>query len=344
MMCIPGIICLVVGGRELDKLQMAQNPEAVPVLVAMTDGNGNNRNTVETISEVTAANSNLKARIYSMAFGYGADFNTLQAISNKNWGKAVRISPSYTYYGYQSYRRRRQSYRNYTTTTTTNSRRVVTPKIDAAQQMLDYVWREVGTILARDIQVSVESDQKYEFQSEGGSILASGSEVVVFGSPVGGAASFTGNLKVKTTLMTKMGSFEGSAQVSLGTGTKLSGGDAARKGFVYRRLQALTTEADVLNNYRGRAVALSKTEEARKLAIQSRIVWPGLTAMVTQPAACATAAMQNNTCAPAPSKLAADAVPDAADTVDVSSAVSSIVFAQHIPWAACIIVFVVTMF
>ena len=121
----------------------------VPVVLVLTDGQASSGVTdAVTISRnVKQANRDVKAKVYALAFGEGADFSMLSAIAIQNDGTAVRI-----YEGYG----------------------------DAAEQMKQFYVGELGTVLLSDVSIIFQGNVPVDTQTKTRfPVFSLGSEIAV---------------------------------------------------------------------------------------------------------------------------------------------------------------------
>lgn len=227
--------------------------EVAPVLVILTDGQGNIGPQV-TARSVLKANEGGKVKIFSLAFGFDADMDLLLAIAIQNGGRAVRI-----YEGYG----------------------------DAVSQMELFYKQELGTIMLSDIDVS------YDFGDISVSeatvsrfpVLASGSEIIVRGK-VDSPLSSTDRL-LKSTVVAKsaIGPKEWSSEYPIIRDSAMV--SDCRSSFAQARIVELLDYRDAeraLGDELFGATSVdgpSFEDQAREIALDAHLVWPGLTAIVT---------------------------------------------------------------
>eukprot|EP00929_Paragymnodinium_shiwhaense_P122112 TRINITY_DN9468_c0_g1_i1.p1 TRINITY_DN9468_c0_g1~~TRINITY_DN9468_c0_g1_i1.p1 ORF type:complete len:690 (+),score=155.74 TRINITY_DN9468_c0_g1_i1:117-2186(+) len=266
------------GISRAKEMQDLRGPGYVPIVVVMSDGQASAGVTgrVEIMQNVRRKNSDIKAKIYSLAFGRGADFPLLMGIALQNGGVAKMI-----YEGYG----------------------------DAALQMQDFIEGEMSSVLLADIAVlfegpAVETETKTKFP-----VLAGGSElsvrarvktdrrlrnlgVVTFKAKTSGSAYSSGATASKTW----------TAELDLGASAtpSLPRGDCT-KSFAHAKIaellslkeaasalgDALAAEAATMLSGAQTSRRLSEASipvrasaEAERLALEAQLVWPGLTAMI----------------------------------------------------------------
>jgi len=265
-----------VGGTNLNQafLDGIQNvydvPETMaPILVMLTDGQGM-LDGKEIARNVRAKNAESKVKIFSLAFGDYADIDLLYGIAIQNGGRAVRI-----YEGFD----------------------------DAVSQMELFYKQELGSVLLADVQVS--------YNDMGGGIdvldhttpmfpvLAAGSEIVVRGKMSTNTTTTEHTLKTIVVANSAAGPKQWSIDhVVLPDGDSITAGSSdCRQSYAQARIVELLEYRDAeraLGNELFEEVVMSTrstnlkepskmlfVEEARRIALDAHLVWPGLTALVT---------------------------------------------------------------
>lgn len=231
---------------------------AAPILVALTDGQGNS-GARDVARNVRGANEGGRVKIFSLAFGDYADIDLLLGIAIQNGGRAVRI-----YEGFG----------------------------DAAAQMELFYKRELGTVLMSDVGVSYDFGDIAVLESTAQQfpVYAAGSEIVVRGRMDAAAAA---NASRGLASVVSANSAAGPKQWAVDHVLlpDNSGGDC-RQSFAQARIVELLEYSDAeralgdelfLTAVRSRSLAAAPSfeEEARTIALDARLVWPGLTALVT---------------------------------------------------------------
>jgi uncharacterized protein YegL len=232
-------------------------PETVaPILVMMTDGQGSLEGNI-IAKRVRNRNKKGKVKIFSIAFGYYADIDLLLGIAIQNGGRAVRI-----YEGFG----------------------------DASDQMELFYKQELGTILMSDVSVS------YDFGEDGVSdstvstfpVYAAGSEIVVRGRMDSSTAlNASRSLKSVVSANSAAGPMEWPLDHIVIRANSVN--SDCRQSFAQARIVELLEYRDAYRSIGdelliGTPVSRSANhfeEEARKIALDAGLVWPGLTALVT---------------------------------------------------------------
>ena len=255
-----------------------------PILVMLTDGQGmlEPKEIARNVREKNEGGS--KVKIFSLAFGASADIDLLYGIAIQNGGRAVRI-----YEGFD----------------------------DAVSQMELFYKQELGSILMSDVQVSYNNSgggiDVLESTTPTFPVLAAGSEIIVRGK----MSSLSRNL-IDTTNVTERtlktivvaNSAGGPKEWSIDHVVNLDGGSTSTSGsssssssdcqqsYAQARIVELLTYRDAERAlgdelFLDEAVMTSRStnlydpsttlfeEEARKIAVDAHLVWPGLTALVT---------------------------------------------------------------
>jgi len=247
----------------LDGIENARDaPETVaPVVVIMTDGRGTNPGNV-VARNVRENNQGRRVKIFSLAFGNNADMDLLLGIAIQNGGRAVRI-----YEGFG----------------------------DAADQMELFYKQELGSILMSDVNVSYDFANVNLFDSTTSSfpIFAAGSEIVV-----------RGKMDTSATVDTTSRSLQSIVSATSAKGPiewpvdhiiipDDSTNSDCRQSFAQARIVELLEYRDAARSIGDELLVgtvVSRTanletpsfeEEARKIALDAGLVWPGLTALVT---------------------------------------------------------------
>jgi len=250
-------------GALLDGIDYVRDaPETVaPVVVIMTDGRGMNPGNV-VARNVRERNEGRKVKIFSLAFGNDADMDLLLGIAIQNGGKAVRI-----YEGFG----------------------------DAAYQMELFYKQELGSILMSDINVSYDFGDVNLSDSTTSSfpILAAGSEIVVRGK-MASSVKVDGTSRSLQSIVSAT-SARGPIEwpVDHIVVPDESTNSDCRQSFAQARIMELLEYRDATRSIGDELLvgaAVSRTanletssfeEEARKVALDAGLVWPGLTALVT---------------------------------------------------------------
>jgi len=254
------------GGTELEQAfldgigNVIDAPETVaPILVIMTDGQGNN-DSRDTARNVRNRNRFGKVKIFSLAFGEYADIDLLLGIAIQNGGRAVRI-----YEGFG----------------------------DATNQMETFYKQELGSILMSDVSMSYDFGEVRVSDStvQQFPVMAAGSEIVVRGR----MDSSTATVNASRSLMSVVSanSAAGPQQWSIDhVVIPENSASDCRQSFAQARIVELLDYRDahrsIGDELFGTAVSrstniaqISYEEEARKIALDAHLVWPGLTALVT---------------------------------------------------------------
>jgi uncharacterized protein YegL len=233
---------------------------AVPIVVAMTDGRGNmSPNLLASI--VRSANKDGRVKVFSIAFGEGADMNLLLVLALQNGGRAVRI-----YEGFG----------------------------DSTNQMEQFYKQELGKILMSDISVSYDSEVGVlDSTLSTFSVLAAGSEIVVRGRMESSAApnNSTRSLKSLVSATSAIGLQEWAIDNIV---IPENSAGNCRQSYAQARIMELLEYRDANRTLGGElfATAVSRgafevgadesfQEQARQIALDAQLVWPGLTALIT---------------------------------------------------------------
>ena len=302
----------VEGVKQVQSMQAGRDTSGVhvPVVVLLSDGEATEGVTEpsEIARNVEAVNSDaaVDAKIYGLAFGEGADYGLLSAISLLNGGRAVRI-----YEGFG----------------------------DAATQMTDFYEGELGAIFMKDVHVSFGGTVTLDSQTQSRfPVFAEGSEAVVRARALNGmGGTSTGgspmSLVATTVAQTMLGPNTWTAQATMPEPQEVLPSDSrseCMQSFAHAKISELMLFRDAavklgnaMDDYfplysmqnvmpssesqsqraddgdtRHRVrreqsvnVAQLAEEEALELALEASVVWPGLTAMVTvKSETCAAAA------------------------------------------------------
>jgi len=255
-------------GAFLDGIEnVIDVPDSVaPILVILTDGKGNS-GAKDIARNVRTKNEGGKVKIFSLAFGYDADFDLLLAIAIQNGGRAVRI-----YEGFG----------------------------DASEQMTQFYKQELGSILMSDIRVSYNSGEVDILDSSTKifPVLAAGSEIVVRGEidSLPDMSSKSRSLKSLVTATSNVGPMEWPVDHIVIPDSDNTISDC-RQSFAQARIVELLEYRDAERSIGDELFVESTTsidieslsfeERAQKIAIDAGLVWPGLTALVT---------VENNNC------------------------------------------------
>ena len=257
-----------IGGTNLNDafvdgiVNARDTPETVaPVVVIMTDGRGS-KPANEVVRNVRESNEGQKVKIFSLAFGNNADMDLLLGIAIQNGGRAVRI-----YEGFG----------------------------DAADQMELFYKQELGSILMSDINISYDFGDVTISDSTTSSfpILAAGSEIVVRGKIDATATIDATSRSLKSVVSAKSakGPFELPVDYTISPSDDVN--NDCSQSFAQARIVELLEYRDAARYigdefFVGTAVTRTSNldastfeEEARKVALDAGLVWPGLTALVT---------------------------------------------------------------
>jgi len=228
------------------------------ILVILTDGQGNS-GARDIAKNVRDRNKDNKVKIFSLAFGNNADIDLLLGIAIQNGGRAVRI-----YEGFG----------------------------DSVNQMELFYKQELGSILMSNVSIS------YDFGDIGISdsttqqfpVMAGGSEIIVRGNLHSStAANVSRSLKSVVSANTAVGPM----QWPVNHNTISDKGDSeCSKSFAQARIVELLEYVDaeralgdeLFGSKVSRSTNLAASsfeDEARKIALDAHLVWPGLTALVT---------------------------------------------------------------
>ena len=233
--------------------------EVAPVLVILTDGQGNIGPQV-TARNILKANADGKVKIFSLAFGFDADMDLLSGIAIQNRGRAVRI-----YEGFG----------------------------DAVAQMELFYQQELGTIMLSDIGITYDFGDNItisESTSSSFPVLASGSEIVVRGKVDDALSRADGILRSTVVAKSALGRREWFNEYSIIRDNTVA--SDCRSSFAQARIAELLEYRDAARalgdellqaaDHVADAVSTSSLEDqARKIALDAHLVWPGLTALVT---------------------------------------------------------------
>jgi len=260
------MILKTIGGTNLNDAfidgiaNVEDAPETVaPILVMMTDGQGQlNGGTIA--KNVRNRNEEGKVKIFSLAFGNGADIDLLLGIAIQNGGRAVRI-----YEGFG----------------------------DASDQMELFYKQELGTVLMSDVSVS------YDFGEDGVSdatvstfpVFAAGSDIILRGRMDSSTAlDASRSLKSVVSANSAAGPMEWPLDHIVIPVNSVN--SDCRQSFAQARIVELLEYRDAYRSIGDELLVgipsrsannptLSFEEEARKIALDAGLVWPGLTALVT---------------------------------------------------------------
>ena len=234
--------------------------EVAPILVILTDGQGNIGPKV-TAQSVLRANEGRKVKIFSLAFGYDADMDLL-CIAIQNGGRAARI-----YEGFG----------------------------DAVTQMELFYQQELGTIMLSDIDVSYDFGHVSVIESTVSSfpVLAGGSELVIRGkvdSSLSLAEAAGRSLASTGIAKSNLGPQKWSNEFPIVLDDSMMISDCSST-FAQSRIMELLEYRDAeralgedlfgTSQFRSSNSLLSFEEQARQIALDAGLVWPGLTALVT---------------------------------------------------------------
>lgn len=247
----------------LDGITNARDaPETVAsVVVIMTDGRGS-KPANEVARNVREHNEGKQVKIFSLAFGNNADMDLLLGIAIQNGGRAVRI-----YEGFG----------------------------DAADQMELFYKQELGSILMSDINVSYDSGDFaiYDSTTSTFPFLAVGSEIVVRGKldATATADATSRSLKSIVSANSAKGPFELPVDYTIVPNDDVN--NDCSQSFAQARIVELLEYRDAAR-YIGDEFFVDTTvsstpnlnasyfeEEARNIALDAGLVWPGLTALIT---------------------------------------------------------------
>jgi len=236
----------------------------VPIVVAMTDGQGDMSPNLMA-KNVRSVNKDGRVKVFSIAFGADADMNLLLGLALQNGGRAVRI---YDGFG------------------------------DSRNQMEQFYKQELGKILMSDISVSYDREVGVlDSTLSTFSVLAAGSEIVVRGRMDSSAApnNSTRSLKSIVSATSAIGLQEW--PIDNIVIPENSAGNC-RQSYAQARIMELLEYRDANQTLGGElfSTAVSRgafevgatnpadesfEEQARKIALDAQLVWPGLTALIT---------------------------------------------------------------
>mmetsp|Transcript_30061 Transcript_30061/g.55210 ORF Transcript_30061/g.55210 Transcript_30061/m.55210 type:complete len:677 (-) Transcript_30061:45-2075(-) len=326
------------GLTRVQEMQELRGPGYVPIIVVMSDGQASSgvTNREEIAGNVAAKNRNIRAKIYSLAFGAGADFQLLMGIALQNGGVAKMI-----YEGYG----------------------------DSAKQMQDFIEGELGSVLLSDISVLFQGRQVQQQTKTKFPILAGGSEVAVRARiPLADRrlrSLSASTLRAVTSASaysdgaTAQKSWTALLDLSATNVPWLPRGDCT-KAFAHGKISellnlrsaasalgnALWAEAETMlagatnasRRLSGKSIEDQAKDEALRLAIEAQLVWPGLTAMIAvQGSGCSNATAE--TCAAENSSGrggAEEAMDSTGAQVSSTSNVRPMLFTLAV-WLACLL-------
>jgi uncharacterized protein YegL len=259
----------------ISRVRGIANAEKVPIIVMLTDGQGN-LGPRDVAINVLDANEGGRVKVFNLAFGHGADYNLLLGISIQNGGQTIRV-----YEGFG----------------------------DAVSQMELFYRSELGSVLLSDIVISYDDAggnmQLTETTNQQFPILAGGSEIVVRGrldhflsdstTTASSAATRSDEpMLLRSTIIAQ--SAEGPQNwlsdheilpISLEDAPSAAM-DECHQSFAQARITELLEFRDAeralgedLFGRRKLEGEPSFGEQAENLALSSGLVWPGLTALVT---------------------------------------------------------------
>jgi len=239
----------------------------VPILVLLTDGDasvGETRNSAIR-RNVLNANREIQAKIIALAFGAGADYNLLLGLTLDNQGQVMRI-----YEGYGS----------------------------SVEQMQTFLQNSIGKVLLSDVSVSFSGTSILQKTRSQFPLLAQGSEIVVRGliADLGGSDSLTVSTNASLTVSTNAKCTVGSC--NYGVTRKLAAANSLLSPQVGRRSLSLDRIAEMMDDYAAElsdSIAAATKEAAVALALQTGVLWPGLTSLViTESSSCRTNISSND--------------------------------------------------
>lgn len=261
-------------------LSTLEEGEYVSILMILTDGQATTgiQSSVDISRNVKSRNEGGRVKIFALAFGEGADLPLLLGISIQNGGLAV---PIYEGYG------------------------------DAVSQMEDFYNGEIGSVLLSDVNVELSSDSGFEAETQTSfPVLAAGSEIAVRGLLSESSESSQTSLRATTTGLSASGQNTWDSELELVQGD--SGYDReCYQSFAHAKITEMWQYHDAamsLGSELEGYITFSKTQKASNLrqnnlnlverieaeslslALESGLVWPGLTAMVTGEPSCPSGA------------------------------------------------------
>jgi len=264
---------------------MTFNANAVPILILLSDGQASEgvADRASIARNVQEANYMGEVKIFSLAFGSSADVDLLTGIALQNGGKVLRI-----YEGYD----------------------------DTIPQMENFYQQELKKILLSDIDISYFQKANGNVGATSVStasllplsildsttskfpVLAEGSELVIRGK-VARSQLPTSNsiLQASISALSAVGNQQWSHDYSL---PDLDNGDNnafdenppliindCEQSFAHARIEELLNNRNAQRALGGAFTTTASTkassfeEQARSIAIDAQLVWPGLTALVT---------------------------------------------------------------
>lgn len=249
------------GGTDLNAacekgVQMVGNDaqHLVPILVLLTDGEATDGETSTKAirSNVRIANREIQATIIALAFGENADYDLLLGLTLDNQGQVMRI-----YEGYGS----------------------------SVEQMQTFLQNSISEILLSDVTVSFSGTPLLQQTRSRFPLLARGSEIVVRGviADLGGSDSLT----VSTNARCKAGSCNYAVTRKLTASNPPLSPQVGRRSFSLGRIAEMMDDhaAELSSGYNN--IAAATKDAALALALQTGVLWPGLTSLViTESSSC----------------------------------------------------------
>ena len=248
---------------------------SVPIVMMLSDGQATegqtDRNDIR--NAIRALNEDVGAKIFSLAFGAGADLHLLLAIAIQNQGSAI---PIYEGYG------------------------------DSAEQIEAFYSSKLRRVLLSDLTIDIKSENTIESQTQTQfPVFADGSEVFVRAKPKKDEY-FRGSLQVVASAIANTGPKQWVFDGMIDTHKALVAPHSHEcvQSFAHQKIkellkfrEATSSLGSDVNEYSGivlghdtgitkeRASPSDFHEDvkarATELALDASLVWPGLTAMVT---------------------------------------------------------------
>jgi uncharacterized protein YegL len=249
--------------------QVYQSEETVvPILVILSDGQATTGETSppSIARNVRLANEGRRVKIFSLAFGLGADLDLLLGISIQNGGIARQI-----FEGFE----------------------------DAVTQMETFFLAELGSVLLSDINIHFVAEDGLELLDSTQleyPVLADGSDIVIYGkfNQPPSSISRNGNavatrLQVITSAVSSLGpqSWTMESEIEQESSSTPAFSEC-RQSFAHARIVELLALRDAervlgdelfIDSIYDQSVSFE--DLATELALKAGLVWPGLTAMVT---------------------------------------------------------------
>ena len=257
---------------------------AVPTIIVLSDGQASEgeTNPVNIARNVKVANSDIRAKIFALAFGYGADMPLLLGIALQNGGKAV---PIYEGYG------------------------------DSDLQMENFYRTELNDILLQELSFNIASDVPIQSQTQTNfPVFANGSEIAIRAQPTS-EEYFSGMVQVAANATSSDGPREWIYETEIADLPSLTPAYDREciQSFAHMKIsevldfvEARTAIGSELDSYADAILGGSAGEKssdlaedakqyAIDLALAAKLIWPGLTAMVTiENEECATIFAEDN--------------------------------------------------